>query len=73
MLDELLGLLPQLQVVVLLGEEAHRLTADLYVEHPHLQVLHGPHSSWRGVSTPKRRRWLENTVRKARDLIVHQP
>jgi uracil-DNA glycosylase len=68
-LDKLLALLPQLQVVVLLGEEAHRLTADLYVERPDLHVLHGPHPSWRGVPTPKRRKWLENTVRKARDLV----
>jgi uracil-DNA glycosylase len=68
-LGKLLALLPQLQVVVLLGEDAHRLTADLYVERPDLHVLHGPHPSWRGVPTPKRRKWLENAVRKARDLV----
>jgi uracil-DNA glycosylase len=68
-LGKLLALLPQLQVVVLLGDVAHRLTADLYVERPDLHVLHGPHPSWRGVPTPKRRKWLENAVRKARDLV----
>ncbi len=72
-LDKLLALLQQVQVVVLLGAEAQRLTVDLYVKRPDLHVLHGPHPSWRGVRTLTRRRWLENTVRKARDLVVHQP
>jgi uracil-DNA glycosylase len=70
-LDRLLALLHKVRVVVLLGEDAHKLTADLYVKHPNLHVLHGPHPSWRGVRTPERRRWLEYTVRKARNLIVH--
>jgi hypothetical protein len=68
-LDKLLVLLEQVNVVVLLGEETHRLTSDLYVECPALHVLHGPHPSWRGVLTPERRKWLENAVRKARDLL----
>lgn len=68
-LDKLLVLLPHLRVVVLLGEEAHGLTPDLYEKRPDLHVLHGPHPSWRGVPSPERRRWLENTVRKARDLV----
>jgi uracil-DNA glycosylase len=68
-LDKLLESLPKLQVVVLLGEEAQRLTADLYAKRPDLHVLHGPHPSWRGVRTPRRRRWLGNTVCKARDLV----
>ncbi|MDP9476080.1 MAG: hypothetical protein M3R38_10430 [Actinomycetota bacterium] len=70
-LDKLFESLPKLEVVVLLGEEAQRLTADLYAKHPNLHVLHGPHPSWRGVRTPRRRRWLENTVCKARDLVVN--
>jgi hypothetical protein len=70
-LDRLLALLREVRVVVLLGEDAHRLTADLYEKHPNLHVLHGPHPSWRGVPTQERRKWLENTVRKARNLVVH--
>ena len=70
-LDRLLDLLQQVRVVVLLGGDAHMLTADLYVKHPNLHVLHGPHPSWRGVRTPERRRWLESTVRKARNLVLH--
>lgn len=69
-LDKLLALLPQLRVVVLLGGEAHRLTPDLYEGYPKLHVLHGPHPGWMGVSTPVRRKWLKNTVLKARNLVV---
>lgn len=70
-LKKLLDLLPNLRVVVLLGGEAHRLTPDLYEEsYSKLHVLHGPHPSWSGVSTTVRRKWLENTVLKARNLVA---
>jgi uracil-DNA glycosylase len=69
-LDKLLKLLPRLRVVVLLGEDAHELTPDLYTTRPDLHVLHGPHPSWRGVGTPQRREWLEDTVRKAKHLVA---
>lgn len=68
-LDELLELLPCLRVVVLLGDEAHKLTEDLYVRRPQLHILHGPHPSWRGVKTPGKKKWLRNTVCKAYELI----
>lgn len=72
-LDELLKLLEErLRVVVLLGGVAQRLTPDLYDRHRHLHVLHGPHPSWRGVSTPERKRWLRNTVLKGYELIERQ-
>ena len=69
-LVKLLRLLPQLHAVVLLGGDAHKLTPDLYAIRPDLHVLHGPHPSWRGINTLARRKWLEDTVRKARDLVV---
>lgn len=69
-LGKLLRLLPQLRVVVLLGGDAHKLIPDLYESYPDLHVLHGPHPSWRGVGTLVRRKWLEDTVCKARDLVV---
>ncbi len=70
-LEKLLEIISDLQVVVLLGNNAHRLTQDLYANRPKLHVLHGPHPAQRGVSTLERRQWLEDTVRKARDLIVN--
>ena len=68
-LDKLLGLLPKLRVAVLLGDEAHELTPDLYESHRELHVLYGPHPSWSGVGTPVRRKWLDTTVRKAHDIV----
>jgi hypothetical protein len=69
-LENFLELLPALRVAVLLGGDAHKLTPDLYDAYLDLHVLYGPHPSWRGVGTPVCRNWLENTIRKARDLIV---
>lgn len=69
-LDNLLALLPKLSVVALLGNEAHQLTRYLYTKHSQLHVLHGPHPSWSGVSSPEGREWLNKTIEKVRYLVV---
>lgn len=67
-LGNLIELLPKLRVVALLGNDARRATRLLYLCHPNLHVLHGPHPRLWG-NKPQDRAWLEATVCKARCLI----
>lgn len=65
-LGELLGLLPDLRVVVLLGGTAREATEYLYLRRPDLCVLHAPHPSNQSLGPhPERREHLHAAVEKA--------
>ena len=64
-LGKLLGLLPELRVVVLCGGTAQQATGYLYRHYPKLCVLHAPHPSNRGLYSPERREHFRAAMGKA--------
>jgi uracil-DNA glycosylase len=67
---QLLGLLPRLRVVVLLGEVARKATPVLYSERPDLCVIHAPHPGAQAMNRPGKRAQLEAALSKAaRELV----
>jgi uracil-DNA glycosylase len=80
LVPKLLDALPDVRVVVLCGNVAHRLTIDVYdygADHDRdLLVLHSPHPSRRGLqssewfSREQRKRWLRRVIKQARDHLA---